>query len=67
MRSVQLAQRHLQPGALAGDLVHAVQFEVDELTDAQTGRSLQQQRIGGQPLGPGMQRWVRRRSRSGVR
>ena len=50
---VQLAQRNLQPRALAGDLVHAVQFQVDELTDAQTGRSLQQQRIGGQPLGPG--------------
>jgi hypothetical protein len=52
----QLAQRHLQPCALAGDLVHAVQFQVDELTDAQTGRALQQQRISGQPVGPGLQR-----------
>ncbi|WP_253847115.1 tyrosine-type recombinase/integrase, partial [Mycobacterium gordonae] len=34
----------------------AVEFEVNELTDAQSGGSLQQQRIGGQPLGPGLQR-----------
>jgi hypothetical protein len=49
--SVQLAQRHLQPRPLARDLVHAVQFQVDELTDAQTGCALQQQRISGHPLG----------------
>ena len=32
---VELAQRHLQPGPLAGDLVHAVELEVEQLTDAQ--------------------------------
>ncbi len=53
---VQLAQRHLQPRALTGDLVHAVQFQVDELADAQTGRALQQQCISGQPFGAGLQR-----------
>jgi len=30
----ELAQRHLQPGPLAGDLVHAVEFEVKQLTHA---------------------------------
>lgn len=45
--AVQLAQWHLQPRTLAGDFVHAVQFQVNELADAQTGGPLQQQRIGG--------------------
>ncbi len=47
---LQLAERHLQPRALAGDLVHAVQFQVDQFADAQPGGALQQQRIGGQPV-----------------
>ena len=51
---VELAQRHLQPRALAGDLVHAVQFQIDELADAQPGRALQKQRVGGQPVGAGL-------------
>jgi hypothetical protein len=47
---VQLAQRHLQPGTGAGDLVHAVQFEVDEFTDAQAGGAQQQQGVGAEPI-----------------
>jgi hypothetical protein len=31
----QLAEGHLHPGALAGDLVHAVKLEVAQLADAQ--------------------------------
>ncbi len=46
----QLAQRHLQPGALAGDLVHAVEFEVPQLADAHPGRAQQQGRAGTQPV-----------------
>jgi hypothetical protein len=30
----ELAQRHLQPGAVSVDLVHALQFEVAQLTQA---------------------------------
>ncbi len=53
---VQLAERHLQPGTLPGDLVHAVEFEVDQFPDAQPGGALQQQRVGGQPVRPVLQR-----------
>lgn len=52
---VQHAQRNFQPCTLPGDFVQAVESEADEFTDAQTGCSLQEQRIGGQPLGPGLQ------------
>jgi hypothetical protein len=45
----QLAQRHLQPGAGAGDLVHAVQLEHGELAHAHPGGAHQQQRVGAQP------------------
>jgi hypothetical protein len=33
----ELAERHLQPGAVAVDLVHAVKFQLAELADAQSG------------------------------
>ena len=49
--SVQLAQRHLQPGPCAGDLVHAVQFQIDQFTDPHAGRSGQQQGVGAEPVG----------------
>jgi hypothetical protein len=52
---VQLAQRHLQPRALAGNLVHAVELEIDDLPDAQPGGPGQQQRIGRQPVRPDVQ------------
>ena len=45
---VELAERHFQPGAGAGDLVHAVKFEVEQFADAQPAGALQQQRGGGQ-------------------
>ena len=45
---VELAERDFQPGALAGDLVHAVEFEVEQFADAQPAGALQQQRAGGQ-------------------
>jgi hypothetical protein len=53
---VQLAQGDLQPGSRAGNLVHAVQFEVEELTDAHPGGAQQQQRVGAQPIRCGVQR-----------
>jgi hypothetical protein len=43
---VQLAQRDLDPGAVAGNLVHAVQLQVQQLPDAHPGRTGQQQRVG---------------------
>ena len=52
----QFAQRHLQPGAVPGDLVHAVQLEVAQLTETQSGGAGEQQRVGVQPrerAGPG--------------
>ena len=53
---VQLAQRDLQPGPGAGDLVHAVQFQVEQLADAHPGGAQQQQRVGAQPVRRGVQR-----------
>ena len=52
----QLAQRDLQPGAGAGDLVHAVQFQVGQLADAHPGGPHQQQRVGVKPVRRGLQR-----------
>ncbi len=52
----QLAEWHFQPSALPGYLVDAVHFEVDEFADAQAGRSLQQQRVSGEPVRPALQR-----------
>ena len=46
----QLAQRDFQPGAGAGDLVHAVQLQVDEFADAHAGGPQQQQRVGVKPV-----------------
>jgi hypothetical protein len=47
---VQLAQGHLQPASRAGNLVHAVQFEVEKLPDAHPGGAQQQQGVGAQPV-----------------
>jgi hypothetical protein len=52
----QLAQRHLQPGARAGDLVHAVQLERGELADPHPGGAQEQQRVGAQPVRRVLQR-----------
>ena len=46
----QLAQRDLQPGTGAGDLVHAVQLEVGELADAHPGVTHKQQGIAEQVI-----------------
>ena len=48
---VQLAQRDLEPGAGAGDVDDGVELEVEQLADAQATGALQQQRVGGQPVG----------------
>jgi hypothetical protein len=51
---VQLAQRHLQPGAVAGEIPQAVEFEVEQLT--QTQPCTPQQRdpaAGGEVVQPG--------------
>ena len=53
---LELAERHLEPGAGACDLVHAVELEVEQLADPQPGRALQQQRVGAQPVGGGLER-----------
>jgi len=47
---VELAQRDLQPGPGAGNLVHAIQFQVAQLADAHPGGAQQQQRVGAQPV-----------------
>jgi hypothetical protein len=41
---------------MAGDLMHAVEFEVDQLADAQPGGAGQEQRVGGDPVRSGLQR-----------
>lgn len=46
----QFAERHFQPGALPGDLVHAVQLERGQLADAQPGGAQEQQSVGDQPV-----------------
>ena len=46
--AVELAERDFQPGAGAGDLVHAVELEVEQLADPQSAGALEQQRAGGQ-------------------
>ena len=46
---VEFAERDFQPGAVAGDLVHAVELEVQQFADTQPARSWQEQRVGGQP------------------
>ena len=46
---VEFAERNFEPRPIAGDLVHAVEFEVEELADAQPAGSSQEQRVGRQP------------------
>ena len=46
--AVELAERHFQPGAGAGNLMHAVEFEVEQFADAQPAGALEQQRAGCQ-------------------
>jgi hypothetical protein len=53
---LELAERDLQPGALSGHLVDAVELEVDEFADPQAGLADQQQGVGGQRLCLGLQR-----------
>ena len=48
---VEFAQRDLQPAALTGYFVDAVEFEVEQFPDPQAARSLQQQRVGGKSVG----------------
>ena len=45
---VELAERDLQPAAVAGDFVDAVQFEVEQFPDPQPAGALQPQRGRGQ-------------------
>ena len=45
-----LPERDLQPGAVAGELVDAVQFQVEQFTDPQSARALQQQCVCDQPV-----------------
>ena len=45
----ELAQRHLQPGAMPVDLVHAVQLEIAQLPQPQPSGPGEQQRVGVQP------------------
>ena len=49
--AVELAERDFQPGAGAGDLVHAVELEVEQLADPQPAGPLEQQRAGRQLIG----------------
>lgn len=48
---VQLAEGHLEPGAGAGDVDDGVELEVEQLADAQSAGALQQEGVGGQPVG----------------
>ena len=54
---VELAEGDLQPGAVATNLVDAVQLEVEELSDAQPDGSGQQQRVRGEAIGGGFERF----------
>ena len=47
---VELAERDLQPRAVARDLVDAVEFEVEQLPDAKPAGPLEKQRVGGQAV-----------------
>ncbi|OHV47346.1 hypothetical protein BCD48_18430 [Pseudofrankia sp. BMG5.36] len=48
---VELAERDLQPASLGGDLVDAVELEVEQFADAQAAGTLEQQRVGREPVG----------------
>ncbi len=51
MRSVSsLPSGTFSQDALAGDLVDAVEFEVEKLADAQPACASQQQGVGGEPV-----------------
>ena len=47
---VELTERDFQPGAVPGDLVHTVQFQVEQFADAKPDRSGQEQGVGGEPI-----------------
>ena len=53
--AVELAERDFQPGAGAGDLVDAVEFEVAQFADADPGGAGKQERAGEQPVRGGFQ------------
>ncbi len=48
---VEFAERDLQPGSLPGDLMDAVEFEVEQLADPQPACALHQECIGGESVG----------------
>jgi hypothetical protein len=52
----------LSQAALSGDLVHAVELEIDELADPDAGRAGEQQRVRGE----GSRRSVKRFGESAV-
>ena len=56
--AVEFAERDFQPGSGAGDLVHAVEFEVEQFADPQPAGPLEQQRAGRQLIGRLAQRGV---------
>ena len=47
---VEFAERDFEPGAVPGDLVNAVEFEVEQFTDAQPDRSGEEQGVGGEAV-----------------
>jgi len=53
---VELAQRDLQPGPGTGNLVHTIQFQIQQLADAHPGGTQKQQRVAAQPVRRGVQR-----------
>ena len=46
---VEFSEWHLEPRPIAGDLVHAVEFEVEQLADAQPTGPGQEQSVGREP------------------
>ena len=51
---IQLAERDLEPCALARHFVYAIELQVHQLTDAQSRCAHEQQRISAQPVGPAL-------------
>ena len=47
---VELPERNLQPGTVPGDFVDAVEFEVQQFTDAKPDGAGEQQGVGGETI-----------------